>query len=413
MNEFPLGILFFLLLILILLSAFFSGSETALMTLNRYRLQHLVKQKHKGAIITHKLLQRTDRLLGLILLGNNFVNILASSIVTIIAIELGGESAIPIAAGILTFVILIFSEVTPKTFASIKPETLAFSSAWIYLPLSKLFYPMVWVINAIANAILKYIGIDVAQRNADTLSKDEFKAIVSETGSFIPERYQGMLMSIIDLESATIEDIMTPRNEVIGIDIEDPLEKIIEQIHASKHTRMPVFNKSIDKMIGMIHMREILLLINTGNFTKQIFSEALAKPYFVPETTPLHIQMQNFKTQMFRMAIVVDEYGDVLGLVTMEDLVEGIVGEMTTSSSDVKKLSDGSFLVDGSITIRELNRINHWTLPTEGPKTLNGLVIEYLEMIPPARTCMKLYGYPVEVIEVDKNTVKLVKFYSM
>ncbi len=411
MNEISLGMLFGMLAALLLLSAFFSGSETALMTLNRYRLQHLVKQKHSSAIKAQKLLQRPDRLLGLILLGNNFVNILASSLTTIIAIRLIGDKGIALAAGILTLVVLIFSEVAPKTLAAVKPESLAFPAAWIYTPLLKIFYPVIWIVNLIANLLLRLVGINAAKLKDHTLSKEELKSIVSETGaSSIPLRYRQILVGILDLETATVEDIMTPRNEIIGIDLKEPIEDIMAQLKNSPHTHLPVYKKSIDRIIGFLHLRKMLSIVNEKEFNKQHITDNLIKPFFVPETTPLHKQVQTFKEENMRIGLVVDEYGDVQGLITLDDLLLEIVGEITTDEPDVKKQNDGSFLVDGSVTIRELNRRTHWELPIEGPKTLNGLIIEYMETIPEPGTGVNLHGYPLEIIKRDGNTVKLVKF---
>lgn len=382
------------------------------MSLNRYRLRHLVKLKHSGAIKATTLLQRPDRLLGLILLGNNFVNIFASSIATVIAIKLyaNEESSIAIAAGILTIVILIFSEVTPKTFAAIKPELLAFPAAWIYTPLLKLFYPIVWFVNLFANQLLRIVGVDAQKKRHDTLNKDELKSIISESESLMPARYQKMLMGILDLESATVEDIMTPRNEIFGIDLEMSIEDIITQIKISPHTRLPVYKTSIDRIIGFIHLRKILILINHDDFDKQTLINCLDKPSFIPESTPVHNQMHRFKHEKIRIGLVVDEYGDVQGLVTLDDLLQEIVGELITDDIAARVQSDGSYLVDANITIRELNRVNQWSLPTEGPKTLNGLIIEFMETIPETGTSIKLHGYPLEIIKRDESTVKLVKF---
>ncbi len=412
MNDIPLSMLFGILALMLILSAFFSGSETALMTLNRYRLRHLVKLKHSGAIKAHKLLQRPDQLISLILLGNNFVNVIASSLATIIAIRLYGdnEASVGIAAGILTLVLLIFSEVTPKTLSAVKPEILAFPSAWVYTPLLKIFFPIVWSVNLITSLLFRISGINVEKHSHDMLSKEELKSIVAEAESFMPRRYQKMLLGILDLESATVEDVMTPRNEIIGIDLELPIEDIINQIKSSPHTRLPVYKKSIDRVVGFLHLRKILVEINQENFDKQTIINHLIKPSFIPENTPVHKQMHNFKTEKSRLGLVVDEYGDVQGLVTLDDLLQEIVGELITDDVTVREQSDGSYLVDASITVRELNRITQWSLPTEGPKTLNGLIIEFMETIPEPGTSIRLHGYLLEIIKCDGNTVKLVKF---
>ncbi|TXL13589.1 magnesium/cobalt efflux protein [Methylococcaceae bacterium HT4] len=411
MNDIPLSILFGALAALLLLSAFFSSSETALMTLNRYRLQHLVKQGNRSAKKAQRLLKRPDRLLGLILLGNNFVNILASSLATIIGMRLMGNQGIALAAGILTLVLLIFSEVAPKTLAALKPELIAFPASWIYTPLLKLCYPLVWFVNLIANGLLRIFGVKASDHNETTLNKDELKSIVAETDSIMPDRYKNILLGIIDLESATVEDIMTPRNEIIGINIEDPIEEIIHQLKNSQHTRIPIYKVSIDRVIGFLHLRTILTqLLNSENFSKQDITNNLITPFFIPETTPLHKQLQSFKVDKMRIGLVVDEYGDVQGLVSMDDLLQGIVGEIMTEDADVKKYADGSYLVDGSVTVRELNRITHWNLPTEGPKTINGLIIEFLETIPQTGTSLQLHDHQLEVISRNKHAITQVKF---
>lgn len=411
MNDIPLSILLGILALMLILSAFFSGSETALMTLNRYRLQHLVKQKHRGAIKAQQLLKRPDRLIGLILLGNNFANILASSIATLIAIRIGGDEAIAPATAILTIVVLIFSEVTPKTLAALKPEMLAFISAWIYSPLLKVFYPLVWVVNVISNLLLRIIGVNPKKIKKDTLNKNELKSIVADTDNLLPARYQNMLLSILDLESASVEDIMTHRKEIVGIDLEDCIEDIIQQLRDSPHTRLPVYKKNIDRVIGFLHIRSVLSRITHADFDKQAITDSLIKPFFIPASTSIHKQMQIFKTEKLRMGLVVDEYGDVQGLVTLDDLLQEIVGELIAEEPDIKMQKDGSYLVDAGVTVRELNRVTHWDLPTEGPKTLNGLIIEYMEIIPEPGTSIKLHGHILEIIQCDENTVKLVRFH--
>ena len=412
MNDMPLSMLFGILAAMLILSAFFAGSETSLMSLNRYRLRHLVKLKHSSAIKTHNLLQRPDRLLGLILLCNNFVNNFAASIATVIAIKLYAdeEAVVAIATGILTIVMLICSDVTPKTLAAIKPELLAFPAAWIYTPLLKILYPVVWFINLFVNLLLRIVGVDVKKNRHEALNKDELKSIISDAESLMPVRYQKMLMGILELESATVEDIMTPRNEIIGIDLELPIEDIITQIKTSPHTRLPVYKTSIDRIIGFIHLRKILVLINQEDFDKQTIINCLDKPSFIPESTPVHNQMHRFKHERIRIGLVVDEYGDVQGLVTLDDLLQEIVGELITEDVAVRAQGNGSYLVDANITIRELNRVMQWSLPTEGPKTLNGLIIEFMETIPETGTSIKLHGYPLEIIKRDENSVKLVKF---
>ncbi|MEY4768819.1 MAG: hypothetical protein RL637_1458 [Pseudomonadota bacterium] len=413
MNDIALSLLFTALVLLLIISGFFAGSETALMSLNRYRLQHLVKQKHLGAIKAAKLLQRPDRLISLILLGNCFANTLASSLATVIAIRLAGDEAIPIAAIILTLIMLIFAEVTPKTFAAVKPEILAFPSAWIYTILLKIVYPIVWSVNLCSNLLLYLFGIQIGHSHHSILNKEELRSILAESDHLMPKRYQKMLVSILDLESATVEDVMTPRNEIVGIDLEDPIELIIQQIQQSPHTRLPVYKKSIERVIGFLHLRIILSQLNHPDFDKQKITDHLIKPIFIPISTSLHKQMQSFKSQKLRIGLVVDEYGDVQGLITLEDLLQEIVGELITEELDVQKQTDGSYLVNAKITVRELNRITHWNLPINGPKTLNGLIIEKIEMIPKKGTKLFLYDYPIEIIQSDHKTIQWVRFESM
>ncbi len=415
MSDIPLSALFAALFVLILLSAFFSGSETALMTLNRYRLRHLADKGHPAATRANRLLKRPDRLIGLILLGNNFVNILASSIATIIALRLGGESAIAIAAGLLTFVILIFAEVTPKTLAALHPERLAFPAAIIYTPLLKICYPLVWIVSVIANHILRIFGVTSDGGDNNRLSPEELRAVVLETGAMIPQRHKKMLLSILDLEQSTVEDIMIPRNEVDGINLDAPLDEVIQQLQNAHYTRLPVYEGNIGNIIGTIHVRHAMHALIDGTLTKDVIRGICRKPYFIPQGAPLNQQLLNFQRSKNRIGLVVDEYGDLLGLVTLEDLLEEIVGEFTTDPADtlpdVQPQGDGSFLVDGSANIKELVRNMKWDLPTDGPKTLNGLIIDYLETIPEAGTSLRLAGYPMDIIQIKGNAVKTVRFY--
>ncbi len=415
MDEIPLSVLFALLVVLLLLSGFFSSSETGLMSLNRYRLRHLVKHKHKGAMRATKLLETPDRLIGLILLGNNFVNVLASSITTIIALRLGGEAAIAIAAGLLTFVILIFSEVAPKTVAALYPEKIAFKAALIYTPLLKILYPLVWVINAFANTLLKCFGIKLDKRENENLSTEELRTVVNEAGALIPKRHQKMLLSILDLEKVTVEDIMVPRNEVSGIDLNADWNEIIDILKHSLHTRLPVYKEDINQIEGIIHIRNVLHLLAHDEFTREALLEEIRDPYFIPEATPLNTQLLNFQRQERRIGLVVDEYGDIQGMVTLEDILEEIVGEFTTDPSmltkDIHPQADGSFLIDGSASIRDLNKMLHWTLPSDGPKTLNGLLTEYLESIPEPGTSVKITEHPVEIVQMQGNMIKTARIW--
>jgi Mg2+/Co2+ transporter CorB len=410
LDDIPIGALIGALIFLIFLSAFFSGSETGLVSLNRYRLRHLAKTGHRGAVRASRLLDRPDRLIGLILLGNNFVNILASSIATVIGIRLFGDPGIAIAAGLLTLVILIFSEVTPKTLAVLHPERIAFPTTFILSPLLKLLYPLVWVVNIVANGFLRLFGVKVDSAASQELTSEELRMVVSEAGAMIPRRHQAMLTNILDLEKVTVDDIMVPRNELIGIDLDDDWDDIIKQLTHSQHTRMPVYHTDINNVVGIIHVRNMLDLLTQKETTKDDLQEWIRQSYFVPEGTPLNTQLLHFQREKRRIGLVVDEYGDVKGLVTLEDILEEIVGEFTTDPSthikEIHRQADGTYLVDGSANIRELNRVMHWHLPTDGPKTFSGLITEYMESIPEPGTSLMLAGYPVEIVQTKDNIVK-------
>lgn len=412
MDDIPISALFGALAFLLLLSAFFSGSETALMTLNRYRLRHKAEDGHPGARLAERLLSQPDRLIGLILLGNNFVNILASSLVTLIAIRLGGEGAIPLAAGVMTLVVLIFAEVAPKTLAALHPEKLAYPAAWIYTPLLRLLFPIVWLVNLFANAVLKVLRIypDDADSRA-TLSREELRSVVSEAGSMIPKRHQHMLLSVLDLEKVVVDDIMVPRTEIDGIDFEAPISEILEQLQQLPYTRVLVYRGSIDQVMGFLHSRKILqAALDADGLTHDEIENLIREPYFIPKGTPLNKQLLNFQNQKRRSGLVVDEYGDVLGLLTLADLLEEIVGEFATdpadSIADVQPQEDGTYLVDGAANLRELVRNLQWELPTDGPRTLNGLLVEYLQSLPEPGTSLMIAGYPIDIIQVQDNRVK-------
>lgn len=411
MDDIPIGMLFSILIFLILVSGFFSGSETGLMSLNRYRLRHLADKKHKGALRAFRLLQKPDKLIGLILLGNNFVNILASAIATIIGIRLFGETGVLIATIILTIVILVFAEVTPKTLAAMHPEKFALPATFVIEPLLRLLYPFVWFINLSSKVIFKIFGISHAT-NSDKLSSEELRIVVNEAATMIPQGHQEMLLSILDLEKVAVDDIMVPRNEIIGIDYEAGWDEIKKQFTETQHTRLPVYEGDINHMIGIVHIRRALRFFHNEDSNKEDFKKIIREAYYVPSGTPLNTQLLNFQHEKRRNAMVVNEYGDILGLVTLEDILEEIVGEFTTDPSASRKdlhiKDDGTYLIDGSITVRELNKILNWQLPTEGPKTLNGLIIEYLEHIPEPGTSMLLDNYPIEIIQTTRNAVKTV-----
>ncbi|MAM69521.1 MAG: magnesium/cobalt efflux protein [Gammaproteobacteria bacterium] len=415
MSEFSLQTLFSILLLLIIISGYFSSSETAMMALNRYRLRHMVKQNHKGAMRASKLLEKPDRLIGIILIGNNFVNIFASAIATVIALQLFGEAGILIATVLLTMVILIFSEVTPKTIAAVHPEKLAFPFSIPLLFLLRIFYPLVWTVNAVSNSLVRLLGFDMDDEDSHHLSTEELKTIVYESATHIPTRHQNMLVNILDLEKVSVSDIMVPRSEVTGINIEDDINSIMQTITSSHHTRLPVYKGNLDNVVGILHMRKAAQLIKMDEVTRDHVLQLTLDSYFVPETTSLQTQLINFQKRKRRIAVVVDEYGDVQGIVTLEDILEEIVGNFTTNlaedTDDIHPQKDGSFVIDGSANIREINRALDWDLPTDGSKTLNGLLTDILESIPENSVAIQLPYYRAEVLQVKDNMIKNVRIW--
>jgi len=407
--------LFVILGILVFISAFFSSSETGMMSLNRYRLRHLEKQKHKGARRVSKLLKRTDRLIGLILIGNNLVNIAAASIATIIGIRFFGDVyGMVVSTVVLTLIILIFAEVTPKTLAALYPEKIAFPSSIILSILLRLLLPLVIAVNWITNGILMLLGISHEQRELHSLSSEELRTVVNEAGAMLPERDQNMLVGILDLEKMTVEDIMIPRNELVGIDVNEDWKKIQKQLTQANHTRVLLYRDSIDDVVGYVHMRDAVKLLSKGQFTKATLLRAVRELYFIPEGTTLNVQLLKFQHAKERLGLVVDEYGDIQGLVTLEDILEEVVGDFTTTmtpapSDEVNIQPDGSYLVDGSAMVRDINKEMNWKFPTDGPKTLNGLLVEFLEDIPQANLSTRIAGYPVEIVEVTDNMIKTVR----
>ena len=418
MDDIPLSVLFGILFFLIIFSAFFSSSETAMIALNRYRLRHLAKEGKRSAVISEKLLARPDRLFGLILLGNNLVNIFAASIATVIGIRLLGDLGVAIAPFVLVAVFLIFAEVMPKTFAAMKPENIAFPASYLLWPMMKIAYPAVWLINWVSNGLLSLFGLHVNDQDDAPLSRDELRTIVREAGTMIPKRHQRMLLNILELENVTVDDIMVPRNEIAAINLDDPINEIIDQVSHAQHTRLPVYEDSIDHILGVIHLRRMTRIMNDKNeLTKEAIKEIIVDSYFVPKGTPLHTQMLNFQRNKHRYGIVVDEYGVIQGLVTLEDILEEIVGEFTTDMQtfnlDIQQQQDDAFLVDCSVHIRELNRQLQWQLPTDGPKTLNGLILEQLEYIPEAGTTLKIENYLIEITQVSENSVKMARLSKL
>ena len=410
MSDIPLGVLYAILALLLLLSAFFSGTETAMMSLNRYRLRHRARSGHRGAQLAERLLKRPDRLIGLILLGNNLVNFVASALTTLIAYRLGGDAAVAVAVLVFTLTVLIFAEVMPKTLAAMHPARLALPAAYIYYPLLKVLYPVVWVVNAVANGLLRLVGVSPADRSSMTLSGEELRTVVMESTAFIPKRHRQMLMGILDLTKVTVEDAMVPRSDIDGIDLDDDWDEILDHLIHTRHTRLPVYRESLDDLVGVLHVRKLLRDLPHERLDKERLVELLWDPYFVPEGTLLYSQLLAFQQSRRRVAFAVDEYGDIQGLVTVDDILEEIVGEFTTDpgtiSSDVHREPDGSYIVTGSAHVRALNRMLNWGLPTDGPKTLNGLIVEELEIIPASGTKFTLHGHPVKILQIADNAVK-------
>lgn len=411
-DDTSLASLIGLLVLLLLLSACFSGSETALMSLNRYQLRHKAREGHRGAKLAEKLLQRPDRLIGLILLGNNLVNILAASLVAVKAQQMGGQTAVALSSFALTLIILVFAEAAPKTAAALHPERWAFPASLIYYPLLKITYPFVWLTNMMANGVLFVFGLRTADSELQALTREELRTVVFEAGGRISSRYRQMLLSILDLEQVTVDDVMVPHNEIVGIDLDDEIEEIEKIIATSEHSRLPVYRDNIDKVVGVLHLRRLANLAQQS-FDKESLRKLLDEPYFVPEGTPLSTQLVQFQRSGNRIALVVDEYGDIQGIVTIEDILEEIVGEFTTDPGDtpaeVVKVAPDAWLVNGAANIRELNRTQNWKLPTEGPKTINGLILEMLETIPEPSTCLKVNGYPIEIVETDDTRIRAVR----
>lgn len=407
-----------ILLLLITLSAFFSSAETSMMALNRYRLKHLINKKHRGAQRAARLLERPDQLLSVILIGNNLVNTFITIVATILTQHYFGNTGVVLVGIAITVVILIFGEVTPKTFAALHPEAIAFPISFILLPLIKIAYPFAWFINATSNLLLRLFRADPNKTREDHLTQDELRTVVRESGKFISPRYRSMLLNILDLDGITVEDIMIPRGDIVGLDISKDLDTLLMEVSLGGFTRLPVYNEDINNIIGILHVKQLLHFMKSGNMPtdKSCFTENMQPPYFVPESTPLNIQLINFQKEKHRIGIVVDEYGDVQGIVTLEDILEEIVGEFTTHIEDdideVRRQADGSVIIDCAATIRDINRTLHWQLPVDGPKTLNGLITEKLGTIPDNSICFEISGYCFETIEIDNNRIKSVKAFE-
>ena len=397
---------------LLCLSAFFSSAETGMMALNRFKLKHLVKQRNKSAIRANKLLQRPDRLLGIILIGNNFVNILAAALTTILCLRLFGDSGVLIGSIILTMIVLIFAEVTPKTFAANYSEKVALPSSLILKFLQKLLYPLVWIVNFFSNSILKLLGVKEKETDED-LSPEELKSILENSGDLIPSRYQEMLLSVLELDKISIDEIMIPKNEIIGIDLSKDIEEIGDFLKDSKKEFFPIFDQNLDDIKGIINLYGINSFLSSQKKDTESLLQNSEEVYFALENTSLNIQLNNFQKDKKKVAVVLDEYGSVKGMVDIKDILEEIVGELSDPHEevkiDIKEQKDGSYLIDAGISAREVNKRLGWDLPLSGPKTLNGLILENTETIPEANISLEIENYLIETVLIKDNMIKFAK----
>lgn len=414
MDNIPLNSLFISLIILLFWSAFFSASETALMSLNRYRMRHLASQGHRGAKKAEKLLEKTDVLLSLILICNNLVNIAASAIATMIGMQISGELGVAVATGVLTFVMLVCAEIFPKTVAAMYPERVGFAASHLLILLKKPLMPIIYLMNLIISGLMKLFRLKNTKNQG--LSTEELRGVVMEAGKFIPSAHREMLVSILDMEKVTVDDIMVPRNDIGGINIDDDWKAIMRQLNHAAHARVVLYKENMDNnVLGMLRVREAFrLMLDKNEFTKETLIRAVDEAYFIPEGTQLTTQLMNFKANKERIGLVVDEYGDIKGLVTLEDILEEIVGEFTTSTAptleeEVKPQSDGTVLIEGSANLRDLNKLFNWNLSVDGPRTFNGLILERLENIPKEGTTFQLGDLTITILEVNDNMVKLAK----
>jgi len=383
-----------------------------MMSLNRYRLKHLKKQKHAGATRASELLQTPDRLISLILIGNNLMNFTASAIVTLIGYRLAGDAGIAAATFVFTMVVLVFAEITPKTLAAMHPERIAFPASAVLKPLLALMTPVVWLVNLFTNMLLRIMGIDL-NANDEQLSTDELRTIVGEAGPHIPERHQAMLLNILDLEQLRVDEIMIQDQDILCLDLQDNDAQLVEQIQQCEYARVPVIDGNIDKMLGLLPLRMTTLFLLNGQLDREKMLEQLREPYFIPESTPLHTQLFNFQQNKRRLAIVVDEYGEILGLITLEDILEEIVGKFTSNlavqTQEIVTQEDNSYVIHGTSSIRDINKQLSWELPVSGPRTLSGLIVEQLEAFPAANVALKIDNYVLEVLHIDDKVITTVR----
>ena len=392
------------------MSAFFSGSETGMMALNRYRLKHLVKEKNKSARRVSKLLEKTDRLLGVILIGNNFTHTLSTALATVVAIRIWSDSAVLAVTVFMTIIMIIFAEVMPKTIAALKPESIAFPSSYLLKPLSKVLSPLITLVSFFSNGVTKLIGIDLNSTDKDELRPEELRTLLQSSG--VPKRQEEMLMGIFDMDYLSVNDVMIPKNEIIGINLKDNLEDILEQLENIDFTYIPCYEDSIDNVLGFLSLNKKADFLGGSIKSIENLKAGLREPLFVPENTPLYKQLANFQSSGRRVGLIVDEYGDIEGVITLRAILEVIVGEITTESierMDIMPQADGTFLIEGSMMIREINRRLDWELPTEGPKTLSGLILEEIQTIPETNIGLAVDGYRIETVLIKDSVIKLAK----
>ncbi|HSW71475.1 MAG TPA: CNNM domain-containing protein [Gammaproteobacteria bacterium] len=416
MSEVKLATLVAILVFLIVISCFFASAETAMMAINRYRLRHQARLKKRSALLIVKLLKRPDRLLGVVLVGSTLANIAASAIMTIISVYLWGEQSVVLTTLLLTLVFLIFSETAPKTLAVLYPESVARIIAFPIYVLRQVFYPLIWFVNVVSNGLLRLLGVKFNHLMSEALTHEELRTIVYETTGKIPPRYQSMLLGILDLNKLTVNDVMISRRYTPGLDLAQPWPDLYSRLADLQQDWVPLYRESLNQLTGVLYLRDLssFLLKNKTLLLENLLS-LQHEPYFIPEQTPLNIQLHNFQEKREQVAFVVDEYGEILGSITVDDILEEIVGEFTVGLSDLEKMmqlqADDSYLVDGMIPVREFNRLVHWDLPVEGPRTLNGLIIEHLEALPRRGTGLLIAGYPIEIIEVRANRVKVARIF--
>ena len=392
------------------MSAFFSGSETSMMAINRYRLKHLVKEKNKSAKRVAKLIERTDRLLGVILIGNNFTHTLSTALATVVAIRIWSDSAVLAVTVFMTIIMIIFAEVMPKTIAALKPESIAFPSSYLLKPLSKVLSPLITLVSFVSNGVTKLIGIDLDSADKDELRPEELRTLLQTSG--VPKRQEEMLMGIFDMDYLSVNDVMIPKNEIVGIDLNDDIEQVLEQLQKIDFTYIPCFEDSIDNIQGFLSLNKKADFLGNNIQSKEMLKAGLQEPLFVPENTPLYKQLANFQSSGRRVGLIVDEYGDIEGIITLRSILEIIVGEIATESiekMDIMPQADGTYLIEGGMMIRDLNKRLGWELPTEGPKTLSGLILEEIQTIPDTNIGLTIEGYRIETVLIKDNVIKLAK----